>query len=75
MKKTSTNLKEIAFVGGNIVIDAADYTSSQIKEIVFVGKSKGGCVFIKNASKLMTQQCKEIAFINPGHVTFDFTTE
>ena len=73
MKKTSLNLKEIAFVGGNIIISAEDYTTSQIKEIVFSGKSKGCFLTIRNANKLTTLQCKEIAFINPNHVTFDFT--
>lgn len=73
MKKTSSQLKEIAFVGGNIILSADDYTTSQIKEIVFVGKSRGCTVTIKNANKFTTLQCKEIAFTNPTHVTFDFS--
>lgn len=73
MKKTSSQLKEIAFVGGNIIMSADEYTASQIKEIAFVGKSKGCNVLIKNSNKFTTSQCKEIAFINPGHVTFDFS--
>ena len=73
MKKTSSSLKEIAFVGGNIILSAEDYTSSQIKEIVFSGRTKGCSVIIKNANKFTTSQSKEIAFVNPGHVTFDFS--
>lgn len=73
MKKTSTSLKEIAFIGGNIILSAEDYTSSQIKEIVFSGRTKGCNVIIKNANNFTTSQCKEIAFVNPGHVTFDFS--
>lgn len=73
MKKTSSSLKEIAFVGGNIILSADDYTTSQIKEIVFSGKTSGGTILIKNANKFTTTQCKEIAFVNPGHVTFDFS--
>lgn len=73
MKKTLSCLKEIVFVGGNLIISAEDYTTSQIKEIVFSGKTKGSNVLIKNADKFTTTQCKEIAFVNPGHVTFDFS--
>lgn len=73
MKKTSSQLREIAFIGGNIILSADDYTTSQIKEIVFDGRSKGCNVTIKNANKFTTMQCKEIAFVNPGHVTFDFS--
>lgn len=73
MKKTFSQLKEIAFTGGSIVLSAEDYTTSQIKEVVFAGKSKGCTVTIRNANKFTTTQCKEIAFVNPGHVTFDFS--
>ena len=66
-------LKEIAFMGGNLVISADDYSVLQIKELVFAGKQKGITVTIRNACRLTRIQCKEIAFINPAKVTFDFT--
>lgn len=66
-------LKEIAFMGGNVVINADDYTVLQIKEIIFAGKTKGSSIVIKKASVLTAMQCKELAFVNPNHVTFDFT--
>ena len=73
MKFSAMQLKEIAFMGGNVVINADDYTVLQIKEIIFVGKTKGSSVVIKKASVLTALQCKELAFVNPNHVTFDFT--
>lgn len=67
-------LKEIAFMGGNVVINTDDYTVLQIKEIIFAGKTKGSSFAIKKASILTAMQCKELAFVNPDHVTtFDFT--
>lgn len=73
MKQTALQLKEIAFVGGNVIINAEDYTIQQIKEIIFVGKNKGSSVIIRHADKLTSIQCKTLAFINPAHVTFDFS--
>lgn len=66
-------LKEIAFMGGNLIISAKDYTPLQIKELVFTGKSKGISITIRDAEVLSKLQCKQIAFINPTKVTFDFT--
>ena len=66
-------LKEIAFMGGNLIINAEDYSVLQIKELIFAGKHKGATVTIKNACKLTRTHCKERAFINPTKVTFDFT--
>ena len=60
-------------MGGNVVINADDYTVLQIKEIFFAGKTKGSSIAIKKASVLTAMQCKELAFVNPNHVTFDFT--
>lgn len=73
MKYPTMHLKEIAFMGGNIVINADDYTVLQIKEIIFAGKAKGSSVVIKKACNLTAMQCKELAYVNPNHVTFDFT--
>ena len=66
-------LKEIAFMGGNIIISANDYYAHQIKELVSIGKQKGISITIRNAQKLSSISRKEIAFINPTKVTFDFT--
>ena len=73
MKFSAMQLKEIAFMGGNVVINADDDTSHQIKEIIFAGKTKGSSVVTKKASVLTALQCKELAFVTPNHVTFDFT--
>ena len=47
MKLTAMQLKEIVFMGGNVVINADDYTVLQIKEIIFAGKTKGSSTVIK----------------------------
>ena len=36
-------------MGGNVVINADDYTAQQIKEIIFAGKTKGSSVVIKKS--------------------------
>lgn len=66
-------LKEIAFLGGNLIISAKDYSSVQIKELILAGRSKGIAVTIRNAGILTRMQCKEIAFLGASKVTFDFT--
>lgn len=66
-------LKEIAFMGGNLIISASDYHVLQIKELVSAGKQKGISITIRNAQKLTSINRKEIAFLNPTKVTFDFT--
>lgn len=72
---TAIELKNLLFVGGNIVISARDYTVTNLKEFAFVAKSKGVCITIKQAQKLTFLECKSIAFINPGKITFDFSEQ
>jgi len=72
---TALELKNLLFVGGNIIISAKDYTVTNLKEFVFIAKNKGVCVTIKQAYKLTAMDCKSIAFINPGKVTFDFSEQ
>lgn len=72
MKPSITQLKDLIFMGGNIVISANDYSTLQIKELVFTGKSKGVTIYIRNADALSSIQRKEIAFLYPTKVTFDF---
>lgn len=66
-------LKEIAQMGGNIIVNANDYSVLQIKELIFVGKRKGISVTIRNAGSLSCAECKQLAFLNPAYVTFDFS--
>lgn len=70
--KTSLDLKIIAQAGGNIVVDAAPYTSLDLK-IVASALVKGGSLTIKNADKFSSLDCKVIASAAPGQVYFDFS--
>ena len=63
----------ILFIGSNIIISANDYTVMNLKDFAFIAKQKGGNVIIRNAKRLTALECKSIAFINPGKITFDFT--
>ena len=47
MKLTAMPLKEIAFMGGNVVINADDYTVLQIKEIILQEKQKVVLLLLK----------------------------
>ncbi|MDE7347566.1 MAG: hypothetical protein K2N48_12620 [Muribaculaceae bacterium] len=73
MKPTIMQLKELALVGGNIILSTNDYPLNQIRELIVVGKSRGVSVTIRNADKLTSLQRKSIAFLNPTKVTFDFS--
>lgn len=75
MNKTALEIKQLLFIGGNIIIDANDYTILQMKNFAFVAKSKGASVTIRNAHILNSMQCKAIAFINPTGIIFDFSKQ
>lgn len=70
---TALELKNLLFIGSNIIISANDYTVMNLKDFAFIAKQKGGNVIIRNAKRLTALECKSIAFINPGKITFDFT--
>lgn len=73
LQPSSIQLKELAQMGGNIIISALDYSVLQMKELIYVGKTNGIHVTIRNACELTSLQRKELAFLNPTNVTFDFT--
>lgn len=77
MKKTALELQSIAFSGGSLIVDAADYTLSSLQSIVYTATSHGAQVTIRHANKLSTSVCKSIAFSGggQGNVVFDFTEE
>lgn len=74
MKKTVSELQSIVFSGGSVIVEAKNYTASELQSIAFTAKSHGAQVTIRHASILTTSQCKSIAFSGGGHgnVTFDF---
>ncbi|MCM1078514.1 MAG: hypothetical protein NC344_00005 [Bacteroidales bacterium] len=72
---TASDIKSIVFTGGSIIIDAKNYTVSDLRSIAFTAKSKNVKVIIRNASVLTASDCKLIAFSNGGlgNVFLDFT--
>jgi hypothetical protein len=69
----SLSLRNIASVGGSMVISANCYDSLSLRNIASAGKSSGADLIIKDAEHLDPLSCRNIASANPGHVTFDFT--
>lgn len=70
--KTALDLKGIAKAGGNLVVDAINYTALDMKGVASV-LDKGATLTIKNADKFTALDCKGIAAAAPGQVIFDFS--
>ena len=70
--KTAFDLKCIAQVGGNLVVDALSYTALDLKGVASV-LNNGATLTIKNADKFTALDCKGIAAAAPGQVIFDFS--
>ncbi len=70
---TASGLRDIASAGGNVIVDACQYSASDLRYIAEAGKKKEAKLSIKNAKKLSTSDCRYIALENPGNVEFDFS--
>ena len=70
--KSALDLKGIAQVGGNLVVDATNYTAFDLKGVASVLRN-GTTLTIKNADKYAALDCKGIAAAAPGQVILDFS--
>ena len=70
---TSSQLKELISNGGNIIINANEFTFSQIRDMVIVGKQNEALITIRKTNSLTSTQCYDLARLYPTKVTFDFT--
>lgn len=70
---TSLDLRNIASVGGNLVVNADKFTSLDLRNIASSGIGTKTKLTIKKAGKLTGLDCRNIASANPGNVTFDFS--
>lgn len=70
---TSSQLIELISNGGNIIINANEFTFSQIRDMVIAGKQNGASMTIRKTNSLTSSQCYELARLSPTKVTFDFT--
>jgi hypothetical protein len=71
---TVEQLKQIAAVGGGLVIDATTLTFKQIAEISVVAKTGNARIKLKNPSSLTAGQLAAIAALAPGLIVFDLTS-
>jgi hypothetical protein len=69
----SISLRNIASVGGSLIVSAKELDSLSLRNIASAGKTCGADLTIKNARLLDSISCRNIASANPGHVYFDFT--
>lgn len=72
---TAYDLKNIASAGGNIVVNAEDFSAYDLKNIAENGVATKAKLTIKNAGGLSGYDCKNIASANPGNVTFDLANK
>ena len=70
--KTALDLKGIAQMGGNLIVDAIVYSAYDLKGVASL-MNKGTTLTIKNADKFTAFECKGIAAAAPGQVIFDFS--
>lgn len=71
---TTLDIKGICISGGNVVVNANNFSPLDLKGIALTAKTHGVKVTIKNANKLTSLTCKGIALAGGKEtVTFDFT--
>ena len=71
---TTLEIKGICSSGGNVIVNAQDFSPLNLKGIALIAKTHGVHLTIKGASTLSPLTCKGIALSGgKGTVTFDFT--
>lgn len=71
---TTSDIRSIITAGGNIILDASKFTSSDLRGIATTASSQNVSLLLKNASKLTTSDLRGIATAGKHIVTFDFTS-
>jgi len=71
VQKTTSQIKEIVLRGGSVILNAEDYTTTQLKEIALICKSKNGTLTLKNAKEKTNSDLNELALLKC--VIFDLT--
>lgn len=69
---TASDIRSIINAGGNIILDASKYTSSDLRSIATTASSQNVSLLLKNASKHTTSDLRSIATAGKHVVTFDF---
>lgn len=67
-------IKGICMAGGDVVVDATDFSIFELKGIANTAGRYGVKLYIKKASEIPATSCKGIAMAGgKGTVTFDFS--
>ena len=67
-------LREIVKRGGGVIVSAKDVDIMTLRDLCRFAKASGAHVVIRDASKLGSIDCWEMARLCPGSVDFDFTS-
>lgn len=70
--KSSLELRSIASSGGNLIVDANNMSSLELRSLASTCKQSHTTLTINNASKLSALECRSIASLYPSNVTFNF---
>lgn len=74
MKKIIFDINAIISAGANVIVNAGDFTTIDLRSMAVSAKSAGVKLTVKGASNLTTIDCRNIANAgNHGTVTFDFS--
>lgn len=74
MKKLTLEIKGICMAGGDVVVNANDYSIIDLKGIAITAGNYGVKMYIKNACDIPALNCKGIAMAGgKGTVIFDFS--
>ena len=71
MPKTTTDLREIARLGGGLSIDATTKPTSDLKDIARLINSSNATLIIRNADVKTTTDLKDIARLASGKIIFE----
>lgn len=72
MKRSSLELRSLLISGGNLIVDASDFSPLELRSLALAAKSNGSKMTIRNASLLSTLECRSIAIAGgKGTITFD----
>lgn len=71
MPKITTDLKDIARLGGGLSIDATTKTTSDLKDIARLINSSNATLIIRNADSKTTTDLKDIARLASGKIIFE----
>ncbi|MDB6101930.1 MAG: hypothetical protein JWO52_1929 [Gammaproteobacteria bacterium] len=71
---TTEQIKQIAFAGGGLVIDAQALSFQQLKGVAGAANSGKAALTVTSPSSLTVAELLELAALAPGLINFDLTS-